>query len=157
MNALDVILIGVIFFSGLSGKYEGVYIQINRLLSIILSLLIVKLLLSKLISIFYPLIGLSSYTKPTIYYISVIIFYIVIRFGLNMFLYRYEPSKTNKIIDTLGAFSLAIINSILILSLLLSIIFNTINIPGNTITRLNESKMFSYIYTIKITLIDYER
>lgn len=157
MNVLDIILIGIIFFSGLSGKYEGIYIQINRLISIILSLLIVKLLLSQLISIFYPFIGLSSYTKPTIYYISVIIFYIFIRFGLNILLYRYEPSKTNKIIDAFGAFCLATLNSILVLSLLLSIVFNSINIPSNTLAKLNESKIFSYIYTIKITLIDYER
>ncbi len=157
MNVLDVILIGVIFFSGLSGKYEGIYNQINRLISIILSLLIVKLLLSQLISIFYPFIGLSNYTKPTIYYTAIIIFYIIIRFSLNILLYHYEPSKTNKIIDGLGAFCLAAINSIIVLSLFLSIIFNTINIPNNTILKLNESKIFSHIYTIKITLIDYER
>ena len=157
MNTLDVILISIIFILGLSGKYNGLYLQLNRLLSLILSILITKFFLYKLIGILYPFIGLSNYTKPIIYYLSISIFYVAIRFMLNLLFYRYEPSKKNKLIDSIGGIIFSIFNSILILSFFLSILFASIHITSKTIEKLNESKIFNYIHVIKTIFIDYEK
>ena len=157
MNTLDVILISIIFILGLSGKYNGLYLQLNRLLSLILSILITKFFLYKLIGILYPFIGLSNYTKPIIYYLSISIFYVAIRFMLNLLLYRYEPSKKNKLIDSIGGIIFSIFNSILILSFFLSVLFASIHITSKTIEKLNESMIFNYIHVIQTIFIDYEK
>ena len=157
MNALDVILISIIFISGLSGKYNGLYLQLNRLLSLVFSILITKIFLYKLIVILYPFIGLSNYTKPIIYYLSISVFYVVIRFTLNILLYRYESSKKNKLTDSIGGIIFSIFNSILILSFFLSILFTSIHITSTTIEKLNKSMFFNHIYIIKTIFIDYEK
>ena len=157
MNALDVILISIIFISGLSGKYNGLYLQLNRLLSLVFSILITKIFLYKLIGILYPFIGLSNYTKPIIYYLSISVFYVVIRFTLNILLYRYESSKKNKLTDSIGGIIFSIFNSILILSFFLSILFTSIHITSTTIEKLNKSMFFNHIYIIKTIFIDYEK
>ena len=157
MNTLDIILISIIFISGLSGKYNGLYLQVNRLLSLVFSILVTKFFLYKLIGILYPFIGLSNYTKPIIYYLSISVLYVVIRFILNIFLYQYELSKKNKFIDLIGGILLSIFNSILILSFLLSILFTSIHIKNTTIEKLEKSIIFNYIYVIKTIFIDYEK
>ena len=157
MNTLDIILLGILFIFVLSGKYSGFYLQINRLLSLTLSLLITKLFLYKLIVILYPIIGLSDYTKPLVYYLSIIIFYILIKFILTIFLYRYEPSKKNRVLDSVLGMLIAIINTVLILALMLSVLFNSIEINPKTINKLKEAVIFNSINTIKIIFIDYEK
>ncbi len=81
----------------------------------------------------------------------------LVRFILNVLLYQYEPFKKNKFINSIGGFFLSIFNSILILSLLLSILFASIDIKNNTLQKLKESMIFNYIYTIKIIFIDHEK
>ena len=157
MNTLDIILIGTILLGGLSGKYEGINTQVNKLISIALSVILAKLFLYPLISIFYPFIGLSNYTKPIIYYLSISIFYAAIRFMLNLLLYRYELSKKNKLIDSIGGIIFSIFNSILILSFFLSVLFASIHITSKTIEKLNESMIFNYIHVIQTIFIDYEK
>ena len=97
MNTLDIILIGTILLGGLSGKYEGINTQVNKLISIALSVILAKLFLYPLISIFYPFIGLSNYTKPIIYYSSMGIFYLSITIIIKIIFYQYEQSTKNKL------------------------------------------------------------
>jgi len=70
-------------------------------------------------------------------------------------MFRYENSIKNKLIQTILGIGLGLINGILSLSLLLSILFYTIFPKEQLINKLNNSKIFRYIYTIKTTLVDY--
>ena len=157
MNTLDIILIGTILLGGLSGKYEGINTQVNKLISIALSVMLAKLFLYPLISIFYPFIGLSNYTKPIIYYSSMGIFYLSITIIIKIIFYHYEQSTKNKLMNSLVGFFLSCLNTILILSVALSISLSVMNIPSSILKKLNESRAFIYVDAIRIILIDYEK
>ena len=76
---------------------------------------------------------------------------------INILLFSFEGSNKNKMIDGVMGSLFGIINGILGLAIILSIFFYSFKIKENTINRLNASLAFNYIYTIKITLVDYER
>ena len=83
MNPLDIILSASILTAGLFGKYSGFNIQFNKLLSILLSILITKVIFIELIIFFIPYIGLSTQTKPIVYFMSIAIIYFILRFVFN--------------------------------------------------------------------------
>ena len=155
MNVLDFILMGIIISFGLFGKYSGANPQINKFISLILAIIITKVVLIKLIVFFIPYIGLSTHTKPIVYFCSITVFYILFKLLINIIMFRYENSIKNKLIQTILGIGLGLINGILSLSLLLSILFYTIFPKEQLINKLNNSKIFRYIYTIKTTLVDY--
>ena len=82
--------------------------------------------------------------------------YILTNMIINLIVYRYESIRKNKKIDLFGGFILSISNSILIISIAISIIFNTLQINSNTISKLNDSKIFYFMYSIKKSIVDYE-
>jgi uncharacterized membrane protein required for colicin V production len=150
-------LIGLITLFGLFGKYSGFNPQLNKFISIFLSILITKVVLIELIIFFIPYIGLSTYTKPMVYFLSIGGFYVLFRLMINILLFSFESSNKNRAIDGIMGGLFGIINGILGLAIILSIFFYSFKIKENTIDRLNESLAFNYIYTIKIALVDYEK
>ena len=157
MNPLDIILIAVIILSGLFGKYSGFNIQLNKLISIILSILITKIVLIEIIIFFIPYIGLSSYTKPLVYFISIGVFYFSFKLIINVLQFSFESSNKNKVIDMIMGIVGGLINGVITLSIIISILIYTFKIDESTIERLNTSIIFKNIYIIKTTLVDYGR
>ena len=97
MSTLDIILIGIIMIFMLSGKYDGVYIQINKCLSLLIAACISKILLYQLIPILIPYIGLSAHIKAITFFLSMGFFYFLNKFIINIILFKYEPSQKNRI------------------------------------------------------------
>ena len=157
MNPLDIILISVIILSSFFGKYSGFIAQLNKLISIILSVLITKIVLIELIIFFIPYIGLSSYTKPIVYFISIGVFYFSFKLIINVLQFSFESSNKNKIIDAMLGMVGGAINGVIALSIITSILFYSFKIDNSTTERLNTSVIFKYIYIIKTTLVDYGR
>ena len=155
MNVLDLILLIIIIAFAFLGKYSGANFQINKFFSLILSIVVTKLALIKLIVLFIPYIGLSVYTKPTVYFCSILIFYFLFKIFINMIMFRYENYIKNKFIQNIVGFMLGLINCILLLSILLSILFYSTSINEQVLKKLNNSITFSYIHTIKTVLVDY--
>ena len=157
MNPLDIILITLIILFGLFGKYSGFNTQLNKFISIITSILITKIVLIELIIFLIPYIGLSTYTKPIVYFISIGIFYFLLKLLINLVQFRFEPSNKNKLIDTMLGAILGIINGVIGISIVISILFYSFKVQENTIERLNASIIFKYTYALKVTLVDYAR
>ena len=155
MNPLDIILIALIILFGLFGKYGGFNAQLNKFISILLSIFITKVALIELIIFFIPYIGLSTYTKPMVYFLSIGVFYVLFKLMINILLFSFESSNKNKIIDTMMGSIFGVINGILGLAIVLSILFYSFKVKEDTINRLNTSLIFNYIYTVKTTLVDY--
>ena len=155
MNVLDLILLIIIIAFAFLGKYSGANFQINKFFSLILSIVVTKLALIKLIVLFIPYIGLSVYTKPIVYFCSILIFYFLFKIFINMIMFRYENYIKNKFIQNIVGFTLGLINGILLLSILLSILFYITSINEQVLKKLNNSITFSYIHTIKTVLVDY--
>ena len=155
MNPLDIILITLIILFGLFGKYSGFNAQLNKFISILLSILITKVALIELIIFFIPYIGLSSYTKPMVYFFSIGGFYILFKLMINILLFSFESSNKNKVIDTMMGSVFGVINGILGLAIVLSILFYSFKVKEDTINRLNTSLIFNYIYSVKTTFVDY--
>lgn len=155
MNVLDLILLIIIIAFAFLGKYSGANFQINKFFSLILSIVVTKLALIKLIVLFIPYIGLSVYTKPIVYFCSILIFYFLFKIFINMIMFRYENYIKNKFIQNIVGFTLGLINGILLLSILLSILFYSTSINEQVLKKLNNSITFSYIHTIKTVLVDY--
>ena len=108
--------------------------QFNKLLSILLSILITKVIFIELIIFFIPYIGLSAQTKPIVYFMSITIIYFVLRFVFNFIQSNLENLHKNKLIDsTLGSFK----------------------INDNTTERLKKSALFNSIFITKTVLVDY--
>tara|TARA_B100001013_G_C24425889_1_gene369794 strand:- start:141 stop:614 length:474 start_codon:yes stop_codon:yes gene_type:complete len=157
LNVLDIILVGVIISFGLLGKYSGFNLQLNKFISLILSIITTKVALIKLIIFFIPYIGLSSYTKPIVYFLSISGFYIIFKLLINIFLFRYEKSRKNKIIQIIMGTLFGMLNGLLLLAVILSILFYSITLKDDVIEKLKYSTVFNYIHSIKTTLVDYER
>ena len=157
MNPLDIILIAVIILSGLFGKYGGFNSQLNKLISIILSILITKIILIEIIIFFIPYIGLSSHTKPLVYFISIGLFYLLFKLIINLLQFSFESSNKNKAVDMIMGVVGGAVNGIIALSIIISILFYTFDIDKGAIDRLNTSVIFKNIYAIKTTLVDYGR
>tara|TARA_B100000676_G_scaffold311825_1_gene383264 strand:+ start:2227 stop:2700 length:474 start_codon:yes stop_codon:yes gene_type:complete len=155
LNVLDLILLIIIIAFAFLGKYSGANFQINKFFSLILSIVVTKLALIKLIVLFIPYIGLSVYTKPIVYFCSILIFYFLFKIFINMIMFRYENYIKNKFIQNIVGFTLGLINGILLLSILLSILFYSTSINEQVLKKLNNSITFSYIHTIKTVLVDY--
>ena len=137
------------------GKYGGFNAQLNKFISILLSIFITKVALIELIIFFIPYIGLSTYTKPMVYFLSTGVFYILFKLMINILLFSFESSNKNKVIDTMMGSVFGVINGILGLAIVLSILFYSFKVKEDAIDRLNSSFIFNYIYTIKTTLVDY--
>ncbi len=157
MNPLDIILIFLIILFGLFGKYSGFNIQLNKFISIVSSILITKIVLIELIIFLIPYIGLSTYTKPIVYFASIGVFYFLLKLLINILQFSFEGSNKNKIIDIILGSVFGIINGIIGLAIILSILFYSFKVQENTIERLNTSTIFKYIYTVKTILVDYGR
>ena len=157
MNPLDIILIFLIILFSLFGKYSGFNTQLNKFISIVSSILITKIVLIELIIFLIPYIGLSSYTKPIVYFTSIGVFYFLLKLLINVLQFSFEGSNKNKIIDTILGSVFGIINGMIGLAIILSILFYSFKIQQNTIERLNTSTIFKYIYTVKTMLVDYGR
>ena len=114
-------------------------------------------LLIELIIFFIPYIGLSSYTKPIVYFISIGVFYFSFKLIINVLQFSFESSNKNKIIDAMLGMVGGAINGIIALSIITSILFYSFKIDNSTTERLNTSVIFKYIYVIKTTLVDYGR
>jgi len=155
LNPLDIILITLIILFGLFGKYSRFNTQLNKFISIILSILITKIALIELIIFFIPYIGLSTYTKPIVYFVSIGVFYLLLKLLINVLQFSFESSNKNKIVDTILGSLFGIINGVIGLAIILSILFYSFRVPENTIDRLNSSAIFKYIYIVKTTLVDY--
>lgn len=138
----------------LLGKYDGMYVQINRCVSLIMSIFISKTALNYLIPIFIPYLGLSVHTKVIVLYTSIIFLYLACKFIINMILFRYEPSQKNKNIQSIIGGILGIFNGIIILTLMLSIIFYSFPINNQLLSKLNKSKTFKYINNLNIILFN---
>ena len=157
MNPLDIILIFLIILFSLFGKYSGFNTQLNKFISIVSSILITKIVLIELIIFLIPYIGLSTYTKPIVYFTSIGVFYFSLKLLINILQFSFESSNKNKIIDTILGSVFGIINGIIGLAIILSILFYSFKVQENTIERLNTSTIFKYIYTVKTILVDYGR
>jgi len=157
LNPLDIILIFLIILFSLFGKYSGFNTQLNKFISIVSSILITKIVLIELIIFLIPYIGLSSYTKPIVYFTSIGVFYFLLKLLINVLQFSFEGSNKNKIIDTILGSVFGIINGMIGLAIILSILFYSFKIQQNTIERLNTSTIFKYIYTVKTMLVDYGR
>ena len=157
MNPLDIILIFLIILFCLFGKYSGFNIQLNKFISIVSSILITKIVLIELIIFLIPYIGLSTYTKPIVYFASIGVFYFLLKLLINILQFSFEGSNKNKIIDIILGSVFGIINGIIGLAIILSILFYSFKVQENTIERLNTSTIFKYIYTVKTILVDYGR
>jgi len=157
LNPLDIILVAAIILSGLFGKYSGFNTQLNKLISIILSILITKIVLIEIIIFFIPYIGLSSYTKPLVYFISIGVFYFSFKLIINLLQFSFESSNKNKIIDMVMGVIGGLANGVIALAIVASILFYTFRIDESTIDRLDTSIVFKNIYIIKTILVDYGR
>ncbi len=155
MNPLDIILTASILTAGLFGKYSGFNMQFNKLLSILLSILITKVIFIELIIFFIPYIGLSAQTKPIVYFMSITIIYFVLRFVFNFIQSNLENLHKNKLIDSTLGIILGLINGIIFISIFISIIFYSFKINDNTTERLKKSALFNSIYITKTVLVDY--
>jgi membrane-associated HD superfamily phosphohydrolase len=111
--------------------------------------------LIELIIFFIPYIGLSTYTKPIVYFVSIGVFYLLLKLLINVLQFSFESSNKNKIVDTILGSLFGIINGVIGLAIILSILFYSFRVPENTIDRLNSSAIFKYIYIVKTTLVDY--
>ena len=155
MNPLDIILTASILTAGLFGKYSGFNMQFNKLLSILLSILITKVIFIELIIFFIPYIGLSAQTKPMVYFMSITIIYFVLRFVFNFIQSNLENLHKNKLIDSTLGIVVGLINGIIFISIFISIIFYSFKINDNTTGRLKQSALFNSIYITKTVLVDY--
>ena len=155
MNPLDIILTASILTAGLFGKYSGFNMQFNKLLSILLSILITKVIFIELIILFIPYIGLSAQTKPIVYFMSITIIYFVLRFVFNFIQSNLENLHKNKLIDSTLGIIVGLINGIIFISIFISIIFYSFKINDNTTERLKNSALFNSIYITKTVLVDY--
>ena len=155
MNPLDIILTASILTAGLFGKYSGFNMQFNKLLSILLSILITKVIFIELIIFFIPYIGLSAQTKPIVYFMSITIIYFVLRFVFNFIQSNIENLHKNKLIDSTLGIIVGLINGIIFISIFISIIFYSFKINDNTTERLKKSALFNSIYITKTVLVDY--
>ena len=141
----------------LSGKYDGAYKQINRCLSLFLSIFITKILLYKLVPILIPYLGLSIHIKAITFYISIAIFYFFSKFIMNIIVFRYEPSKKNKNIQSIIGSMLGFVNGSLILGLVTSIFFYIFSTHNQLLLKLSSSVIFQYIYNINLILFNYAK
>lgn len=155
MNPLDIILTASILTAGLFGKYSGFNMQFNKLLSILLSILITKVIFIELIIFFIPYIGLSAQTKPIVYFMSITIIYFVLRFVFNFIQSNLENLHKNKLIDSTLGIIVGLINGIIFISIFISIIFYSFKINDNTTERLKKSALFNSIFITKTVLVDY--
>ena len=155
MNPLDIILTASILTAGLFGKYSGFNMQFNKLLSILLSILITKVIFIELIIFFITYIGLSAQTKPIVYFMSITIIYFVLRFVFNFIQSNLENLHKNTLIDSTLGIIVGLINGIIFISIFISIIFYSFKINDNTTERLKESALFNSIYITKTVLVDY--
>lgn len=155
MNPLDIILTASILTAGLFGKYSGFNMQFNKLISILLSILITKVIFIELIIFFIPYIGLSAQTKPIVYFMSITIIYFVLRFVFNFIQSNLENLHKNKLIDSTLGIIVGLINGIIFISIFISIIFYSFKINDNTTERLKKSALFNSIYITKTVLVDY--
>tara|TARA_B100002052_G_scaffold130341_3_gene119587 strand:+ start:8567 stop:9013 length:447 start_codon:yes stop_codon:yes gene_type:complete len=141
----------------LSGKYDGVYLQFNKCLSLLTSIILTKILLYKLIPILIPYLGLTIHIKAITFYFSVVCFYFLNKLIINIILFKYEPSKKNTIIQSIIGMLLGIINGILIISFVISITLYTLSINEQILIKLNNSILFQYIYDINLILFNYAK
>ena len=157
MSTLDIILGGIIMIFMLSGKYDGVYIQINKCLSLLIAAYISKFLLYRLIPILIPYIGLSIHIKAITFYLSMGFFYFLNKFIINIILFKYEPSQKSRIIQSIGGGVLGIINGALMLGLTTSVVFYMFSINNQLALKLKSSVIFQYIYNVNMILFNYAK
>ncbi len=157
MNTLDVVLATFIITITLISNYDNFYNQIIRLLGIIISVFTSKMILQNVIIFLYPLIGYSKITKPILYYSTILSLYILLTIIFNIIVYRYQSAKKNRRLNLYGGTIISILNSVLIISIIMSTVFLSMQIDELTIKKLQQSKVFNYIYDIKINFIDYEK
>ena len=157
MNALDIIIGSIIILFMLSGKYDGIYIQINKCLSLLISALIAKILLNELIPILVPYLGLSTHLKAITFYLSIGFFYFLNKFIINIILFRYEPSQKNEIVQSIVGALLGLINGTLAAAITISIIFYALSINQQLLLKLNSSIVFQYIHNLNLVLFNYAK
>ena len=150
MNPLDVLLIGLMLLFILFGKYDGLYTQFSRLLSILISIYLSTIMISTLMPFFIPYIGVSKYTRFMTFYLSLSIFYLAIRFIINMILYKYEPSQKNIKIQSVFGLIIGGLNGFLILSIIVSIL--NLGISEQVLSQLKNSTVFSYLNNFTILI-----
>ena len=155
MNPLDVILSASILTAGLFGKYSGFNIQFNKLLAILLSILITKVIFIELIIFFIPYIGLSAQTKPRVYFISIVVLYFILKSIFNILQSNLENLHKNKFIDSILGIIAGLINGVVFISIFISVIFYSFTINENTTLRLKQSTLFNKIHLVKTVLVDY--
>ncbi len=157
MNTLDIIIASIILLFVLSAKYDGVYAQINKCLSLLISVFITKILLNQLIPILIPYLGLSEHIKAITFYLAISCFYLLNKFIINIILFRYEPSQKNKIIQSIGGVALGTINGILVVAFITSIIFYIFTINNELLLKLKSSMIFQFIYNLNSILFSYAK
>ena len=157
MNTLDIIIASIILLFVLSAKYDGVYAQINKCLSLLISVFITKILLNQLIPILIPYLGLSEHIKAITFYLAISCFYLLNKFIINIILFRYEPSQKNKIIQSIGGIALGTINGILVVAFITSIIFYIFTINNELLLKLKSSMIFQFIYNLNSILFSYAK
>ena len=151
MNPIDIILFASILTAGLFGKYSGFNIQFNKLLAILLSILITKVIFIELIIFFIPYIGLSAQTKPRVYFISIVVLYFILKSIFNILQSNLENLHKNKFIDSILGIIAGLINGVVFIS----VILYSFKINENTTQRLKQSTLFNKIHLVKTVLVDY--
>ena len=141
----------------LSGKYDGLYTQISRCLSLLISIFITRILLYELVPILIPYLGLSIHIRAITFYVSIGCFYFFNKFIINIILFKYEPSQKNRIIQSIIGSLLGAINGSLILALITSILFYVFSINNQLLLKLNSSILFQYIHNLNLILFSYAR
>ena len=129
--------------------------QLNKLLAILLSILITKVIFIELIIFFIPYIGLSTQTKPIVYFMSIGILYFILKFIFNILQSNLENLHKNKFIDSILGIIVGLINGVIFISIFISIIFYSFKINDNTSDRFKQSALFKNIYIVKTILVDY--
>ena len=148
-------LLGAITLFALFGKYSGFYPQLNKFISLIISILITKLAFYKLIGAMIPFVGLSAFTRPLVFYLSVLSFYIISQSILGIILFRYEPSNKNYFAHSTFGFLFGGLNGFMILALIVSVIFSVFSVNNQILLKLNESIIFMYLYNINTIFLSY--
>jgi len=157
MITLDIIMGIILILLILSGKYDGMYTQINKCLSLIISIALTRILLNKLIPILIPYLGLSNHTKAIVFYLSVVCFYMLNKFILNIILFRYESYQKNNYIQSIIGLIVGLINGIFMIAFIISITSYTLNINEHILAKLNNSIIFQYCYNLNLILFSYAK
>ena len=155
--ALDIVSLGFIFIFAYLGKNSSVFIQINNLLSGVVSLIITKIIIYELVVLVHPIVGLTDYTATIVYFGSLIILFFLAKIFFRAIIHQFESLEKNPNIHKYIGFMIGAINGFFLLAISFSIIFSVFKIKNYKEETIENTLFFKYVHTIKNDLIDHEK